>query len=152
MSYRDLVDAQQEFRQRQENQAREGIDLLRVRTDGAGQLVSGEAHLFQNPFVFQPDVMYGSELITPPDTDNYLLPRCTGTVMRWETNSRGFFVGAYFYLDVQCDTIAGQSPTAAPHAVVQHYFTFMGVSYKDLGGFADSELADPTLPPRDTEY
>lgn len=139
-------------RSQRENQAREAGELLRQRTSGAGQLVAAEVHRFGNPFVFRPDVSYGSEIITPPNTDLYALPRCTGSVLRWTRNDRGFYVGAYVYVDVVCEVVDGAFPTEPPTVVVEHFFHFASVAFKELGSNANAQVQDETLPTHDTEY
>ena len=115
-----------------ENSARLAFAYGRAETTGWGELKISECLLFDCSFIKQPFVAYSFSL----DGDtlvNTRYPICSGGVVKWRTNLRGMFIGAWVMVTVQ-DRNPYINPTTLvhPNYAISHDFTFSGIAMKDI--------------------
>jgi len=146
-----------------ENTARLASAYATYSTEGDGEFLLDEPHLFGCTFTERPIVAYGFSMGDSDNEDQLVigkLPTANGGVRRWVTDVRGFYIGAYVFFTVDTATVARTTaPTGAedppslfsppdPNAAtplyrVDHDFTFTGIALKDLPEY----LLDPTSEP-----
>lgn len=90
-------------------------------TYGNGRLRLADEIEFHCTFIEQPVVAYGASVTSELAENDY--PMCTGGVFKWRVDSRGFYVGCYVFVTVDCDE---------DYPTVVHDFTFTGIGMKDL--------------------
>jgi hypothetical protein len=133
--------------QTRENTARLAQSFGSFETRGDGEFILSEAHLFGCTFTERPVVSYGYSLTEESEPPLFgRLPQCVGGVSLWITNPKGFYVGAYTFFVVNCQTVLtttpppeGEDPPPVPPAdqptpiyIIEHDMTFTGIALKDL--------------------
>lgn len=120
-----LVTAQDAARGRQEqtreNSARHAWSYAELSTHGVGEVQHATVVPFDCTFIQRPRVNYGWSIDGDTLVDG-LFPTSSGGVWKWQTDSRGFYLGAYV-----CFVITGD-----PGYDLFHDFTFSGIAIKDL--------------------
>lgn len=107
--------------QLRQNTSRLAQSYNSVSTNGNGMLRLKTVVTFNCTFLEQPVVHYGSVLQSDLIEDDY--PKTHGTVYDWQTDEKGFFIGAWVYVVVEADQ---------DYPAILHNFTFTGIAMKDL--------------------
>jgi hypothetical protein len=160
---RELRDRTDEVTRTRENSARPAFSYARYRTTGQGSVVFGRRVDFGLTYIEEPYMSYGSmvdenELAEKLDMDSgggedTPMPVCSGSVIEWDVDTRGFYVGAwvavrvYFPKEITfVDDSEGVNPKAAYSSIPQgvpevpvdlgvevvHMFTFSAIALKDV--------------------
>lgn len=139
-------------RQFQENRAREATTYVTHETIGSGVEITEDPIPMDTPFFYEPSLATGVVLVRPPDDTYWKFPLVTTGVVRWQYDSRGFYIGAFVFFNVRVDLIddppSGDIPKAKPHII--HHLRFTGMSYKAVDkalGLEDESL-DPKILPK----
>ena len=130
------------------NAARHAEAFFTLETTGSGSIIPDDPISFDTVFIQPPAIVSGAVLVELPDSAYHELPVCSVGVMRWVTNERGHYTGAYVYaavhvpakVDANGDPVAGWADNP-PQPVIHHHVVASGVAYKKL---PDSMLADLT--------
>lgn len=121
-----------------ENHARLAQSYAVYKSTGQGSLRFRHPFTFGLTFVEEPRMGYGS-VIDLDDLGDKLdhepgevptMPHCTGYVVDWDTDNRGFYVGASLAVRVTFP-LEDLVPVTLQVAVT-HHFTFSGVAMKDV--------------------
>ena len=145
--YQGMLNSQKMREHQRENEAREATSIHTVQSTGVGAQMDGAPFKFANPFVLKPTVSYGSEMTLIPDQAVWGLPRCSGSVVRWQMNGRGFYIGAFLLIATDLEPLTGASPVAQPNIRILHHFQFRGLAYKALGDEVMTQVQETTIEP-----
>lgn len=130
-SINPIVTAMEHARGRQEqtreNSARQAWSYAELTTHGVGEVQHATVVPFDCTFIQRPRVTSGWSIDGDTLVDGFF-PTVSAGVWKWQTDSRGFYLGAYV-----CFVIGGD-----PGYDLLHDFTFSGIALKDL----PSHLAD----------
>lgn len=107
--------------QLRQNTSRLAQSYNSVTTQGGGGLRLPEVIVFNCTFVEQPVVAHGFVVETPLAEDDF--PAVSAGVYDFQTDSRGYFIGAWVYVKV---VVQDDYPR------IHHDFTFTGIAMKDL--------------------
>jgi hypothetical protein len=148
--WQDIQQANQRKEAHRENAARNATFTAVYETTGSGDLVPAQAVKFEMPFFSEPSMLSGATLVRLPDRRFYRLPQVTAAVLRWERNTRGFYIGAFMYYRVWCE----QLPAALlapdlerPLPVINHHLSFNGAAYKAMSREVNEAAFDDALRP-----
>lgn len=121
-----------------ENTARLASAYASYKSTGQGSVEFGKRADFGLTFIERPYVSYCSvvdldelgDLMGVPGGEDVPMPLVTGFVTEWDTDDRGFYVGAW------CGVRVWYPPTdLVPYSVdveLQHHFTFQAIALKDI--------------------
>lgn len=161
--FQDLDNRRVELERHKENASRTAEATGRFRSTGTGSLEFPTRIDFGVTFVTKPGVSYGSEIdvdelegvlenyagdndytdemkaLFTPDNGTPMLPFTSGFVTDWDTDQKGFFIGAWCGVRVGYGPILGTVGEAVsgfvipePQVVVIHHFRFSAVGMKDV--------------------
>lgn len=137
----DLEKRRAEVERHQENSGRMAEAFGRFKSTGQGSIEFDERVDFGLTFIERPSMGYGCE-IDLDEYDNMLgkeatvgmetppMPICTGYVTDWDTDDRGFYVGAFVGVRVWIP-YEGNVPVDF-NVEVFHHYTFKAVAMKDV--------------------
>ena len=138
MGFNEIERQRTEYYRNRENQGRWANAYARFRSLGQGPYEFEERASFGLTFVEVPFVSIGhqvdlddiADIVTTPvaNGDTGPMPHVTGYVTEWETDDRGFYIGAWCAVNV---TFPEEIPVDADLEVL-HYFTFSANAIKDV--------------------
>lgn len=130
----------EEVDRHRENSARHAQAFAQFHSTGQGALEFHQRVDFRTTFIERPFVAYGSEVdvdelaeLLDHDSDTNdmpPLPLACGYVTDWDTDERGFYLGAWCAVRVHFPPEA-EVPTTVP-VEMYHHFTFAGIAMKDV--------------------
>lgn len=121
-----------------ENSARLASSYARYSSDGQGTVEFGRRANFGLTFIERPFVSYCSvldldelgALMDIAGGEPVPMPLVTGFVTEWDTDDRGFYVGAWCGVRVWFPPTDLVSYDINP--VIEHHFTFQAIALKDI--------------------
>lgn len=148
MEFFEVLLAQDTTTARRETQAANSARLALYRhthaSSGVGTVQVPTAIDFDVTFLERPHFTQGAVVKVSPDLAIWNLPIGTAGLWQWKRNTKGYYIGAYVYLDVRMETRNGDV-LDYPHVEMLHDLLFSGVAYKDLGDAisTDAQMLTP---------
>lgn len=135
--FEQIINKQREEARNQENSARLAHSFGTFVTSGWGEFIPEDKVEFEAPYLYRPSVTVGSSLDGEDDAENVRLtrlPRCGGTVIKWDQTARGLYTGAWvaIWVEDRSPFIEPSDPDPNPDYTIVHDFVFLGIAIKDL--------------------
>lgn len=142
MDFFDVLLAQDEQTARRDAQQQNSARLAFYRhthgSSGVGTARLQTPIVFEVPFLERPHFTQGALVKVPPDLSVWNLPVGSAGVWQWQRSLKGYYTGAFIYVDVRLETLNGDI-LDYPHVEMLHDLLFSGVAYKDLGDAVSTE-------------